>query len=482
MDHAPVHPGREIMSNHPYGLRGDPFSSPATLSPKDASRLIRRRVRAFNGDGGALFPIDTCDLIHELAGGIPDAMLQLAGKAMHIAAAEGSPAVLTDHVRKAAEAAPHEAGVAPAAPAVASTPEARGTERAARALDALIEAAEDAVRGRTTTPSEAGTPIEDRPPQPATRSSAEADAEEETAMAAIDFDDPDLPPFQPATFALPTQPSENLDPDARDWVSRFIPPAGAAPVAGEASRVARAPIHHEVTPTSAPPRASGGAPALAPAFAALRPRRASRPHGPRRRRRSGSQGLLIAVAALCVVAFIVRMSLRGSLVPPTAGPAPPSPTSAPAVDRPADVPDAATTSRAPVVRDPAPANPPASRDPVRQEPVTILRPPATETAQPLRAPAPGAAPGPVEPARRSATSGRFGLEVATFIFEERARVERDRLADAGLHARIITTLEYGSRVYRVVLGGYPDPAAAERAADSLLSNGVVLQARVIRVP
>ena len=80
-----------------------------------------------------------------------------------------------------------------------------------------------------------------------------------------------------------------------------------------------------------------------------------------------------------------------------------------------------------------------------------------------------------------APAATFGLEVATFIFEERARVERERLAAAGLRARVVTTLEYGSRVYRVVLGGFPDPASAERAADSLLLNGVVLQARVIRV-
>src|SRR5215510_4231238 len=85
----------------------------------------------------------------------------------------------------------------------------------------------------------------------------------------------------------------------------------------------------------------------------------------------------------------------------------------------------------------------------------------------------------VEPAKHASPSSRFALEVASFIFEERARQERDRLAAAGLRARVVTTLEFGSRVYRVVVGGYPHPAAAERAADSLLSNGVVLQARVV---
>ena len=84
----------------------------------------------------------------------------------------------------------------------------------------------------------------------------------------------------------------------------------------------------------------------------------------------------------------------------------------------------------------------------------------------------------IEAPRRPAPP-RFALEVASFIFEERARLERDRLNDAGLPARVTSTTEFGSRVYRVVVGGYANPAAAERAADSLLSSGVVLQARVV---
>ncbi|MGH7731139.1 MAG: hypothetical protein ACRENJ_07805, partial [Candidatus Eiseniibacteriota bacterium] len=223
------------MSNHPYGLRGDPFASPATLSAKDASRLIRRRVRAFNGDGGALFPIPTCDQIHELAGGIPDAMLELAGSALRIAAAEGAPAVSPDHVRRAVASAP----TAEAAPAPA--PAARGAKRAGRASSAPAEA--DIEADGETPGDEAAIRPDAEALVPA--ASVEVAAEDEPAAAAIDFDDPDLPPFHPATIALPTQPSENLDPGARDWVSRFIPASGAAPAV-----VAEAP--------SAPARATRG--------------------------------------------------------------------------------------------------------------------------------------------------------------------------------------------------------------------------------
>lgn len=433
------------MSNHPYGLRGDPFASPATLSAKDASRLIRRRVRAFDGDGGALYPIDTCDLIHELAGGIPDAMLELAGKALRIAAAEGAPAVSPTHVRKAAKSAP----VAEAAP-----------------VQAVAEVITRAVAS---------------PKVP------------DVAIAAWE-DDPDLPPFHPAAFTLPAQPSEDLDANARDWVSRFIPASGAGPFAEAAASVAHAPTIHDLTAVSAaartsapespaptpPPSAAGIERAPAAVYTGLKRRRGSRPRGRRRRRHSGSQGFLLAVGAVCVIAFVVRMSMRGNLVPPWAGPARPVPTSAPSVETRGYLPEPSPAPPAPSVSEPAPTRAPAGVPPGFQEPAPTLRPPAPRTAAAVPTAVSGTAPASVEPARRAAPAAKFGLEVATFIFEERARVERDRLASAGLRARVVTTLEYGSRVYRVVISGYPHPAAAERAADSLLANAVILQARVVR--
>jgi sporulation related protein len=463
------------MSNHPFGLRGDPFASPATLSAKDASRLIRRRVRAFNGDGGALFPIDTCDLIHELAGGVPDAMLALAGAGLRNAAEEGATAVSPAHVRKAVEQAPDVAGAAPAIAPETPAPPDPGTERAARAIDALIEAADEAERESLPETVDDGGPVES----------------EEAPVAWADDDD-DLPPFQPAAFALPSRPSENLDPNARDWVSRFISTSATDTAARETVRVSSARTQHEATAeTTAPPASRSGprSPAAerapAPAYASPPRRRKPRSHAPRRRRRSGGPGILIAVAALCIIAFVVRMSTRGSLVLPGGGPERPTPTSAPAVERRADADEprpAASSAREPAATDAStaartdPTNPPATL-----ESVPVLRPAVPRTSTPEPASASASVTGSVEPSVRPAPSRKFGLEVATFIFEERARVERERLADIGLRARVVTTLEYGSRVYRVVLGGYPDPAAAERAADSLLSNGVVLQARVVSV-
>jgi hypothetical protein len=480
------------MSSHPYGLRGDPFASPATLSAKDASRLIRRRVRAFNGDGGTLFPIASCDLIHELAGGIPDAMLELAGQAMSIAAAAGAPAVSPAHVRQAAgnavDAVTAEAPRGSRASAVA-------TDRpdAGASVDAEADAeADDEIQTRAEIPTRA---------QIAARAQAALQWEEEPAIA---DDDPELPAFHPAPFALPSEPSEALDPDSRDWVSRFIVPApGAGLHTGEASRVARAQSVPDRKAGSAPKRRAVPAPSLEPApstaaagtappiaYSRSSPGRRGRPRAHRRRRHSGGQGLLIAIAAVCVIAFVVRMSLRGNLVPPTSDNASPLPTSAPAIGQRPSVPEPPpVVSTPPVVSapaelEPAPAVVLTPAAPVELDPPTIGRTTAPKfaTPQPVAAPAPGTALVPPAPVRREPPAGKFGLEVATFIFEERARVERDRLAANGLRARLVTTIEYGSRVYRVVVGGYPHPAAAERAADSLLSNGAVLQARVVRVP
>jgi cell division protein FtsN len=79
--------------------------------------------------------------------------------------------------------------------------------------------------------------------------------------------------------------------------------------------------------------------------------------------------------------------------------------------------------------------------------------------------------------------GRFGIEVAAFIFPDRAEAERARLAAAvGERARVVTEWENGAPTYRVVLGPYVSRAAAERAADTVLQAGLVQQARVVNVP
>ena len=77
----------------------------------------------------------------------------------------------------------------------------------------------------------------------------------------------------------------------------------------------------------------------------------------------------------------------------------------------------------------------------------------------------------------------FGVAVATFLFEERANTEREKLAaSTGLPARVVTASEGGTDVYRLVLGAFPDRNAAERGASDLVRRGLVDEARVVGLP
>ena len=302
-------------------------------------------------------------------------------------------------------------------------------------------------------------------------------------IESFDYADSDLPPFRPASVALPTAPSGDLPIEAREWVSRFIPNQPGPPPASQsdAPRVA-----HDAADTSAttpakpasrkkartliqvpdlddiPSLASLGR--LAEGYAPSAPRPGARP-----RRRNSSRALVGVLGVVAVLAIVLRYSTSGHLATPESESERTARTSSHGVEPPGRSPPQVTVVR--------PESHTSSDPPVGSAFYEARGGPHTGGGS---APLAGAESAPVvEAVKRASPSSRFALEVASFIFEERARQERDRLAAAGLHARVVTTLEFGSRVYRVVVGGYPHPAAAERAADSLLSNGVVLQARVV---
>jgi len=102
------------------------------------------------------------------------------------------------------------------------------------------------------------------------------------------------------------------------------------------------------------------------------------------------------------------------------------------------------------------------------------RPVTTTTAEPTPA-------GGTEPAPTATPRGRYGIEVAAYIFPDRAETERQRLADAGHPVSVVTEWENGAPSYRVVLGPYRGRGTAERTASELLGSGMIQQARVIRL-
>lgn len=84
---------------------------------------------------------------------------------------------------------------------------------------------------------------------------------------------------------------------------------------------------------------------------------------------------------------------------------------------------------------------------------------------------------PATPAAPKET-GPFGIQVASFIVEDRANSEKDKLTAAtGLAGQVKN--DDGNFV--VLLGSYKTRAAAERAAEPLLTKGLVGEARVVPI-
>jgi septal ring-binding cell division protein DamX len=469
------------MSNHPLGLSGEPFISPPTLSRRDAARLIRRRVSAVGGDGATLFPTETCDEIHRLAGGIPEAMFHLAREAMQVASEAKASSVSPAHVREAAGGAPIKAG------ADAST-----RDVAESSMPADETGCDDAEQDH-------------------------ADAVETPADVQARGDEP--PVISAGGFMLPSEPSEHLPQDAAAWVSRFLPSqvhANPAPVrvarsarprrGGHAgARVARAPTIHVPTPLDPGDIPGAADVAKAPAtLARTLPRHASPRRRPRSRRGGVGGGIVSVAAIMCIVAVVVLQVRRGALnsdretshIVPTSAPVterastdsdqgsgPKRNASDPPVEPERTLRAGATERRSDhrgganaAEGTPGVVEKRAAPEPSRDRTMPGATSPASASARRPTTVATGAVTRPETPA------ARFGLEVATSIFEERARTERQRLAAAGYNVRLVTSQEYGSTVYCVVLGSYPQREAAERAADTLLSGGTVLQARIVTLP
>uniref|UniRef100_A0A832I3G2 SPOR domain-containing protein n=1 Tax=Eiseniibacteriota bacterium TaxID=2212470 RepID=A0A832I3G2_UNCEI len=154
---------------------------------------------------------------------------------------------------------------------------------------------------------------------------------------------------------------------------------------------------------------------------------------------------------------------------------------------------------------PGGANQPAAQaDPTqtapasRPDPAAAAAPPPSRSAALETAPTHGASAAPPaaaasRPAAGSGTTASapaattpaaparlWGIAVATFLAEERAGVERDKLAaSTGLPARVAPVTEAGDVSYRVILGAFPDRAAADRAASDLIEKGLIDEARVL---
>jgi len=97
---------------------------------------------------------------------------------------------------------------------------------------------------------------------------------------------------------------------------------------------------------------------------------------------------------------------------------------------------------------------------------------ASKPAPPATTPAATPAAAPAKPADK----GPFGLDVGTFLDEDRAKSELEKLSAAtGLKGTVITKDD----VFHVVLGSFPSRAAADKRAEALVGKSLVPQAESI---
>jgi YVTN family beta-propeller protein len=94
-------------------------------------------------------------------------------------------------------------------------------------------------------------------------------------------------------------------------------------------------------------------------------------------------------------------------------------------------------------------------------------PAATEASQ-AQTTTPGArppavtAPAPPAPAPTASASAPFTVSFAALLNEAKAGVLADSIQISGVHARVVPSQRAGTTIYRVVLGPYPNRAAAEQ--------------------
>jgi cell division protein FtsN len=127
-----------------------------------------------------------------------------------------------------------------------------------------------------------------------------------------------------------------------------------------------------------------------------------------------------------------------------------------------------------------PSRPPAGASAAKPAPVAATRPTTSPKATaPSSTSKPAAAAGASAPTvPKVVEKGPFGLDVGTFLVEDRANSEQARLAAAtGLAGKVVTRNEDGGDVYHVVLGSFATRAAAEKKAEALVAKGQVNQAR-----
>ncbi len=108
--------------------------------------------------------------------------------------------------------------------------------------------------------------------------------------------------------------------------------------------------------------------------------------------------------------------------------------------------------------------------------------PAATAAAATPGAAPGATAASAAPATPAPPPAKFGIDVGTFLNQDKANSEQTRLQTAtGLTAKVEPTSDGGVTSYRIVLGDFPSRAAAEKKANELIVAQSIREAHVIKL-
>jgi len=313
---------------------------------------------------------------------------------------------------------------------------------------------------------------------------------------------PTTPPAAPAGVTSPTDDFDTLEVRRVEPTPPTPPPTPAATPQSTRPRVAPIP------PPSGP---------VAPALPMRLRERLEEAERAEAQQKNGLVGWLIGVAVLAAIVLGVFLTMRfrkehaTPATTPTSAAAPVTPpaTSTPAVGTspPASEPAATTEGHTTPLAAPPAAVAPKTAPPVATRPAsepvksaaTTAAPPPTAASVPKPKPATSPTTAKSPPAatatkaaattatkaatttaaavKPAATRARFGVSVGSFLAEDRAKSESDRLGAAtGLPARVVTSKDGD---FLVVLGAFSDRTAAEKAAGNLINGGKVEEARVV---
>jgi hypothetical protein len=303
---------------------------------------------------------------------------------------------------------------------------------------------------------------------------------------------PEIPMAAPAAPTGPRATSDTSE-RTREWVERFIKPDeprfGSLLIAASQSAAGTDPpvAAEDSVPVGVRSAGSSGGGTRPRKRRSIWDRRHALRHGYRHRIPKWlTAGGMLAVAAVVVIVVGARMrhswdaspmdrnaepKWPAAVSPTSLEPEPasqPASSSAPAPSKTASSP---TTPRKATSSTPAPSAV-AAASPVRES--------ATSEAAPARAATPDAA---TPPLATPPTSSRFAINVGSYLSEERARDERDRLVyETGLQGWVIPVSTDGYPSYQVVLGIYGTQERAEQSAEVLITRDLVSEAQVIPLP